>query len=158
VRTLKVTLLALSVLLMALGSTATAVNAAPKNSPFQCAGMTMKMGSQTQVTLVKLELYVDGKPMTDTALTVAWWKGNWHHTVGYAHPGCWTALPVKPSWLHYHDGRHPSVLCISTHNGNQPYNPDPRQIRGCPWPVKVKYRGVTWTTIVFRVIAPHNGG
>lgn len=143
---------------IALASMATTVNAAPSSSPFACAGHSMPMMDAKRSVLVKLERYVNGKPMYDEGLAVWWWRGNWHREVGMAHPGCWTALSIRPSTLRYHDGTHPSLLCISVHNGNKAYSDNPKEIPACPWPKVIRYMGTTWTTIVFRVVTPPNGG
>lgn len=118
-------------------------------SPFFCAGHEMSAMNARVVArysvLVTLQRYVNGKLQYDEALTVRKWRGNFNRDVGYAHPGCWTAIP-KP-------GKNVR-LCITVRNGNRAFSTTGDPMPACPKPKVLHSGGLAWTTITFRVTSP----
>ena len=117
---------------------------------YVCAGHMMPAMSARRVVLVTLQATINGKPRDDFALVVRQWSGKSSKPVGYAHPACWTALPVRPG-----TAGHRPTLCIEVRPPFRAVSPNTKSTApaACPPPVTYRTSGVRWVTYTFRVAA-----
>jgi len=115
-----------------------------------CAEHMMPAMSAHRVVLVTLQETVNGKPRNDFALKVKQWSDHRSSLVGYTHPACWTALPVKPG-----TPGHRPTLCVVVRPPFRAVSPNSKSTApaACPTPITYRTNGVRWVTYTFRVTA-----
>lgn len=115
-----------------------------------CADPMMPAAAARRVVLVTLQETVNGKSRHDFALVVRQWYGHKSQPVGYTHPACWTALPVRPG-----TARHRPTLCVVVRPPFKAVSPNPKSTApaACPTPVTYRTGQVRWVTYTFRVAA-----
>jgi len=107
----------------------------------QCAGHTMSLMKARRSVLVTIQMT---KPGPDVGLKVNIWRGGKHRFVGWAHTGCWTALPLMARKVIPN-------LCIEV---RVPLKPEPSNTRrppACPAGNVRYYMGVRWVTYTFKI-------
>ena len=120
-----------------------------KNGYF-CADRMMPVATARRMVLVTLQETINGKSRNDIALVVKQWDSHKSKAVGYAHPDCWTALPVRPG-----TAGHRPTLCLVVRPPFRAVSPSPKSTApaACPTPVTYRTSGVRWVTYTFRVAA-----
>lgn len=130
-----------------LSSTAAARDSNASGVPavsLRCAGHTMSLMNARHSVLVTLREFVNGKPRQDFALPVKLWLGSSSRSVGYAHPGCWTSLPLRTT-------KSNPLLCLVVRLPFRPLPSNDGRPAACPRPRSFYYKGVRWVTYTFQV-------